>query len=217
MEADRLGDEPGQMILDPQYITENANTLKWTYFICAVVCCVLALPMFFYGFKNTKERFTSTEKAPSLGHNLSLLFKNKQLLLIVLSGVLGGARMVYTYTGGLYFAKYVLKNEGLFGIITMLVVPGGLVASILVPWLSKKFTKKWTYVIVHLFGGVVIVENIFAVPGMGSLLVNSVYNRDVMVVQGCMVVMGLVVVVANFLVDISYGLIDPRVRDAKEN
>ena len=68
-----------------------------------------------------------------------------------------------------------------------------------------------------LFGGVVIVENIFAVPGMGSLLVNSVYNRDVMVVQGCMVVMGLVVVVANFLVDISYGLIDPRVRDAKEN
>ena len=68
-----------------------------------------------------------------------------------------------------------------------------------------------------LFGGVVIVENIFAVPGMGSLLVNSVYNRDIMVVQGCMVVMGLVVVVANFLVDISYGLIDPRVRSQKGN
>lgn len=66
-----------------------------------------------------------------------------------------------------------------------------------------------------LFGGLVIVENIFAVPGMGSLLVNSVYNRDITVVQGCMVVMGLVVVVANFLVDISYGLIDPRVRDKK--
>ena len=68
-----------------------------------------------------------------------------------------------------------------------------------------------------LFGGVVIVENIFAVPGMGSLLVNSVYNRDIMVVQGCMVVMGLVVVIANFLVDISYGLIDPRVRSQKGN
>ena len=143
-------------VVAPQYIEQNANTLKWTYFISAVVCCVMALPMFFYGFKNTKERFTSTDKAPSLGHNLSLLFKNKQLLLIVLSGVLGGARMVYTYTGGLYFAKYVLKNEGLFGLITMLVVPGGLVASILVPWLSKKFTKKWTYIIVHLFGGVVM-------------------------------------------------------------
>ncbi len=148
-------------VVAPEYIEQNANTLKWTYFICAVVCCVLAVPMFFHGFKNTKERFTSTEKAPSFGHNLALLFKNKQLLLIVLSGVLGGARMVYTYTGGLYFAKYVLKNEGLFGLITMLVVPGGLVASILVPWMSKKFTKKWSYIIVHLFGGVVMTAMYF--------------------------------------------------------
>ena len=64
--------------------------------------------------------------------------------------------MVYSYTGGLYFAKYVLKNEGLYGIITLLVIPGGLVASVLVPWLTKKFTKKWTYILVHLFGGVVM-------------------------------------------------------------
>ena len=134
----------------------NADTLKWTYFICAVVLVVAAIPMFFYGFKNTKERFTATDNPPSLGHNLKLLFKNKQLLLVVLSGVFGGARMVYTYTGGLYFAKYVLQNEGLYSLITLLVVPGGLVASILVPWMSKKFTKKWSYIAVHLFGGVVM-------------------------------------------------------------
>ncbi|MBQ2759706.1 MAG: MFS transporter, partial [Clostridia bacterium] len=94
----------------------NADTLKWIYFICAVVLVVLAMPMFFYGFKHTKERFTSDEEAPSFGHNLKLLFKNKELLLIVLSGVLGGARMVYSYTGGLYFAKYILQNEGLYGV-----------------------------------------------------------------------------------------------------
>ena len=134
----------------------NADTLKWIYFICAVVLVVLAMPMFFYGFKHTKERFTSNEEVPSLGHNLKLLFKNKELLLIVLSGVLGGARMVYSYTGGLYFAKYILQNEGLYGVITLLVVPGGLVASVLVPWMSKKFTKKWSYIAVHLFGGVVM-------------------------------------------------------------
>ena len=134
----------------------NADTLKWTYFIAAVILVVAAIPMFFYGFNNTKERFTSNEKPLSLGHNLKLLFKNKELLLIVLSGVLGGARMVYSYTGGLYFAKYVLHNEGLYGIITLLVVPGGLVASVLVPWMSKKFTKKWSYIVVHLFGGVVM-------------------------------------------------------------
>ncbi len=138
-------------------VEANADTLKWIYFICAVVFVVAAMPMFFYGFKNTKERFTADDdNVPSFGHNLKLLFKNKELLLIVLSGVLGGARMVYSYTGGLYFAKYILKNEGLYGLITMLVIPGGLVASVLVPWLTKKFTKKWTYVIVHLFGGVVM-------------------------------------------------------------
>ncbi len=134
----------------------NAETLRWTYFIAAVVLVVAAIPMFFYGFKHTKERFTADDNPPSLGHNLKLLFKNDQLLLVVLSGILGGARMVYSYTGGLYFAKYVLQNEGMYSLITLLVVPGGLVASVLVPWMSKKFTKKWAYVAVHLFGGIVM-------------------------------------------------------------
>ncbi len=142
--------------VNPQYIYENANALKWTYFICALVCVVVAIPLFYYGFKNTKERFISDSTPPSFGHNLKLLFKNKQLMLIVISGVLGGARTVYTYTGGLYFAKYVLNNESWYSLITLLVVPGGLVASVLVPWMSKKFTKKWTYIVVHLFGGVVM-------------------------------------------------------------
>ena len=140
----------------PEFIQANADTLKYTYFICAVVFTVVAIPMFFYGFKHTKERFTTTDAPPSLGHNLKLLFKNKELLLVVISGVLGGARMVYTYTGGLYFAKYVLKDEGLYGLITLMVVPGGLVASILVPWMSKKFTKKWAYIGVHVLGAVVM-------------------------------------------------------------
>ena len=140
-----------------EYVTANADTLKWTYFICAVVFVVAAIPMFFFGFKNTKEHITASyDNIPSFSHNIKLLFKNKELLLIVLSGVLGGARMVYSYTGGLYFAKYVLKNEGMYGIITMLVIPGGLVASVLVPWLTKKFTKKYTYILVHLFGGAVM-------------------------------------------------------------
>ena len=140
----------------PEFIDANANTLKWAYFICAAVFVVIAIPMFYYGFNNTKERFTSTDTPPSLGHNLKLLFKNKELLLVVLSGILGGARMVYTYTGGLYFAKYVLNNEGLYSLITLLVVPGGLVASLLVPWMTKKFTKKWSYIAVHVLGAVVM-------------------------------------------------------------
>lgn len=153
-EADAINTFVGTVISGQELA--NANTLKWTYFICALVLVVSAIPMLFYGFKHTKERFTAEDNPPSFGHNLALLFKNKELLLIVLSGVLGGARMVYTYTGGLYFAKYVLQNEGLYSLITLLVVPGGLVASLLVPWMSKKFTKKWSYIAVHIFGGVVM-------------------------------------------------------------
>ena len=124
-------DENGLLIT--QYSAQNAETLKWTYFICAVVLVAVAIPTFFYGFKNTKERYTATENPPSLGHNFSLLFKNRELMLIVLSGILGSARTVYMGAGGLYFAKYALSNEGIYSIMTILVVPGGLIASVLVP------------------------------------------------------------------------------------
>lgn len=138
----------------PEFAAQNAATLRWTYFICTLVIVLIALPMFFYGFKNTKERFQTTDKPASFGHNIKLLFKNNQLMLIVISGVLGAARMVYMYTGGLYFCKYALRNEGLFGLLTMLVIPGGVIASVLVPWFTKRFSKKWTFIGSHLLGGV---------------------------------------------------------------
>lgn len=66
-----------------------------------------------------------------------------------------------------------------------------------------------------LFGGVVLVENIFNVPGMGNLLVSSVNNRDIPMVQACVLVMAVVVVIANLLVDIAYGVVDPRIRQER--
>ena len=133
---------------------ETAHKLKWIYFVIAIICCVIAVPLFFLGFKNTKERNVSIENPPSLGHNLKLLFKNKPLLLIVLSGIGGAARMLFTYTGGLYFAKYVMNREEWYSLFTMAIVPGGLIASVLVPWCTKKFGKKNTYIWSHIIGGV---------------------------------------------------------------
>ena len=133
---------------------EAAQTLKWIYFIIAIVCCVIAIPLFFLGFKNTTERNVSVENPPSLGHNLKLLFKNKPLMLIVLSGIGGAARMLFTYTGGLYFAKYVMNRESWYSLFTMAIVPGGLIASLLVPWCTKKFGKRNTYIWSHIAGGV---------------------------------------------------------------
>ena len=137
--------------LDP---AAKGEMLKWIYFVIAIVCCVIALPLFYLGFKNTKERNVTEENPPSLGHNLKLLFKNKPLMLIVLSGIGGAARMLFTYTGGLYFAKYIMDKESMYSLFTMAIVPGGLIASLLVPWCTKKFGKKNTYIWSHIVGGV---------------------------------------------------------------
>jgi peptide/nickel transport system permease protein len=62
------------------------------------------------------------------------------------------------------------------------------------------------------FGGSVLIETVFNIPGFGRLLVSSVIAHDYMVVQAGVFLIAAVVIVANFLVDISYGLLDPRIR-----
>ena len=63
-----------------------------------------------------------------------------------------------------------------------------------------------------LIGGTVIIENIFAIPGIGQLMINSIFRRDFPVVQGVTLVFGVLVVVVNLLADLSYAALDPRVR-----
>jgi peptide/nickel transport system permease protein len=63
-----------------------------------------------------------------------------------------------------------------------------------------------------LFGGLVITETIFAIPGFGRLIVEAIYQRDFVTVQGAILVSALLVVLVNLLVDLLYALIDPRIR-----
>lgn len=64
----------------------------------------------------------------------------------------------------------------------------------------------------HLLGGTVIVETVFAWPGLGKFAVDAIFNRDYPVIQGYAVFMALIFVLANLLVDLSYVLLDPRIR-----
>jgi len=66
--------------------------------------------------------------------------------------------------------------------------------------------------VTFLIGGSVITESIFALPGLGRLLLEAIAERDYPVVQGIVVVVGLLVMLTNLAVDISYGFLDPRVR-----
>ncbi len=63
-----------------------------------------------------------------------------------------------------------------------------------------------------LIGGTVVIEQVFSVPGLGSLMVGSIFARDYMVVQGVTLVFALAVIVTNFLVDVICVALDPRIK-----
>jgi peptide/nickel transport system permease protein len=64
----------------------------------------------------------------------------------------------------------------------------------------------------RLVGGAVIVESLFALPGIGQMMVNAVYQRDNFVIQGVVLVVAVGFVVINLAVDMMYAVLDPRVR-----
>ncbi|MFF2720396.1 ABC transporter permease [Streptomyces sp. NPDC058011] len=67
----------------------------------------------------------------------------------------------------------------------------------------------------RLIGGTVIVESLFALPGLGQLITTSIMSRDVVVVQGVVVCLAVAYVAINTLVDVGYGFLDPRVRGSR--
>ena len=63
-----------------------------------------------------------------------------------------------------------------------------------------------------LLTGTFVVENIFGIPGMGKFFVTSITNRDYTVIMGTVLLYATFLVIANLLVDISYAILDPRIR-----
>lgn len=69
--------------------------------------------------------------------------------------------------------------------------------------------------LIDLITGVVIIEQIFSIPGIGRLMITAVINRDLPLVQGLIFYTSVVLVVINFLIDIVYSIIDPRIRSER--
>jgi peptide/nickel transport system permease protein len=67
----------------------------------------------------------------------------------------------------------------------------------------------------RLLGGAVIVETIFALPGVGRLLIEAIYTRDFIVLQGVVLFVAIAFVLVNFLVDLLYAALDPRIRHGR--
>jgi peptide/nickel transport system permease protein len=76
------------------------------------------------------------------------------------------------------------------------------------------FAPTWTLIglmLGNLLGGIAVVETVFTIPGLGRLLVDSIYARDYPVVQGCLLFVAGIYVLVNLFVDLLYPLFDPRV------
>ena len=64
----------------------------------------------------------------------------------------------------------------------------------------------------RLLGGTIIIESIFVIPGVGRYLIDAIIHRDFVVVQGVVLLAAAVVLLLNLVVDILYGILDPRIR-----
>lgn len=67
-------------------------------------------------------------------------------------------------------------------------------------------------ILIQILGGTVVIETLFALPGLGRLLINAIETRDYPVVQGALLLVVLTALVVNLMVDLMYHIIDPRVR-----
>jgi len=79
---------------------------------------------------------------------------------------------------------------------------------------KNAFGPTWTLiglVLGNLLGGIAVVETVFTIPGLGRLLVDSIFARDYPVIQGCLLFVAVIYVVVNLVIDLCYPFFDPRV------
>jgi peptide/nickel transport system permease protein len=79
---------------------------------------------------------------------------------------------------------------------------------------KNAFGPTWTLiglVLGNLLGGIAVVETVFTIPGLGRLLVDSIFARDYPVIQGCLLFVAFTYVIVNLVIDLCYPIFDPRV------
>ncbi|APO78052.1 dipeptide/oligopeptide ABC transporter permease protein (plasmid) [Rhizobium etli 8C-3] len=79
---------------------------------------------------------------------------------------------------------------------------------------KNAFGPTWTMIgliLGNLLGGIAVIETVFTIPGLGRLMVDSIFQRDYPVIQGCLLLVAFSYVVVNLIVDLLYPLFDPRV------
>jgi peptide/nickel transport system permease protein len=173
----------------------------------------IALPTFWLGILTIYALAIVFEWLPPLGYATlwdDPLLNLQQLILpalvLAFSDLAFAARVTRSSMLEVMREDY-LRTARAKGLVERLVIGRHALKNALLPILTVS-----GYQFARLLGGVIIVESIFVVPGMGTLLIDSIVHRDFVVLQAIVLLFAVVVLVLNLLIDLSYGVLDPRVR-----
>ena len=173
----------------------------------------IALPTFWFGILIVYAFATFFEWLPPLGYATlwdDPLLNLQQLILPALTLAFNDlaftARVTRSSMLEVMREDY-LRTARAKGLVELRVIGRHALKNALLPVLTVS-----GYQFARLLGGVIIVESIFVVPGMGTLLIDSIVHRDFIVLQAIVLLIAAVVLMLNLLVDLSYGVLDPRVR-----
>jgi peptide/nickel transport system permease protein len=173
----------------------------------------IALPTFWFGILIVYAFATFFEWLPPLGYATlwdDPLLNLQQLILPALTLAFNDlaftARVTRSSMLEVMREDY-LRTARAKGLVELRVIGRHALKNALLPILTVS-----GYQFARLLGGVIIVESIFVVPGMGTLLIDGIIHRDFIVLQAIVLLIAAVVLILNLMVDLSYGVLDPRVR-----
>ena len=185
----------------------------WVDTLCSIVSVVgvsipsyvIALLLAYYiGFKlkwfpilYSSSRVASSTVLPTIALSIFPIANIARFTRSELIDVMSSDYILLAQSKGIKTWKLVLKHELRNALIPIITVMGPL--------------------LVDLLTGSMVIEKIFAIPGIGSLMVNAITNNDYNVVLGTAFIYSLMYITTMLIVDILYGVIDPRIRVAKED
>lgn len=185
----------------PDYLLRSISILGLSIPNFALATMAIVLPTVWWGWSPS---IIYTPPSEGIWPHLTQFFTPAILLAIGLSA--GLMRITRTQMLEVMRMDYVrtARAKGLAGSVIIIrhALKNALIPVVTVLGLQVAF----------LLSGSVLLENIFSLPGMGRVMIGAIGQRDYPVVQGITVISGLFVILVNLAVDLSYGLLDPRVR-----
>jgi peptide/nickel transport system permease protein len=185
----------------------------WDYFGTTFALSGVSIPPFFLGILLIFVFAITLGWLPPSGYVEPWVDFNKSMLMMLMPAVAVGVRLSAEITRMLRSsmlevlqADYI-RTAYAKGVLEKGVVIGHALKNALIPVVTVSGLQLATFL-----GGAVITETIFAVPGLGRLVIDAILTRDFPVVQGAVLFMAIAVVVVNFFIDILYYILDPRIK-----